>query len=1156
MNLSLVLKRTRREWRQLGVLIVAICLVTAFFALGPLYVRTMVQSGLQYELSAINNANLNLTLISPQPYKPESWELVNRQLGSLNGGLVRVARSQAAFGGFQFAYSEPITEASPRSGIGNRVFAFSHMKSILKLVDGRWPERLAPPGSPERSAATENERIAKGLGVYSRGDVEAVMTGQVAAIAGMELGTRFVIGERPENHVVVNVVGIVEAVNPADPIWSENSTALEGELTDLGPGRKHYDMSFFVTEGAYSDWIAKATQKGRTDDNNSYVWRIRMNAGAVNADNIADVQGRLTALVNQMSRDYPNLFTFNPLLNLLNGYTNRVGNTEGPVTLLSGAILILMLYHLVTTVGLVLEQQTGEWSSMSSRGASTFQLILLQGLTMILLGGVGFLVGPLLATLVLQLLMWVGPLASATGGIVAITSVPTNAVLLSAVAAVAAVIVLTIPALPAARRSLAEFKQIAARPPMRPVWARYWLDLVLILVGIGFMARLLFFISGDLGQTLTLLINDPRRLIQLLLDSANKTGGLGDPLNLLGPALLLTGIALFWLRLFPAIMAFISRGLRRNNGLTGPLAVWNVERDPGHYAQLVLLLIGTLALGTAALALGFTRDQGTWAAARQAVGGAARVDLDPKTAQSAQVEWTKLSGVSAATVLTRAETQYQVGQFQTYLIGVNPLEMAQAFPESADAVKPLIGQQVDLAAGVKLPSDAKQVRINVRAADDSRRSQTPQRLTVALTLRDALGVPTILTLAGDWSNPKAWAVFAGDVPPLPNGRGPWSITGIQLVPFIPEVKEITGALYFDALQAVDASGKATTLDDFESNPPVWVSNERNLFGLDRQSGDAASGSSFLRIIFRVSRSGPDPVEGASDRDVQQAQGNAFPTVQIVANTSKQSPVPVIISARMAEDEGRATRSDKLPLTVGATGKVELLFPGGTTNLTYKIVGITRSFPSLADNEHFLIMDSVAVAQIVNSVAAANARVAPNQVWLEMPDREPSPAFDAAIKHIPGIVNVAPAWGRYNQLLREPLPAAIAGILYAGFWASLLLSLLDFGFYLAVTARRRSLGFAVLQALGWNANNIWALLVAEQAALVIPAVLVGVVLGAALAYVILPFLALVGGETLRLPVASLIGLLITLLVGFGILLFGTAWWLRRLNVNRVLRLGEE
>jgi hypothetical protein len=74
--------------------------------------------------------------------------------------------------------------------------------------------------------------------------------------------------------------------------------------------------------------------------------------------------------------------------------------------------------------------------------------------------------------------------------------------------------------------------------------------------------------------------------------------------------------------------------------------------------------------------------------------------------------------------------------------------------------------------------------------------------------------------------------------------------------------------------------------------------------------------------------------------------------------------------------------------------------------------------------------------------------------------------------------------------------------------------------------------------------------------VIPALLVGVALGAALAYVILPFLALVGGETLRLPLATLADLLLALLVGFGILLIVTALWLRRLDINRVMRLGEE
>src|SRR5581483_1622074 len=376
------------------------------------------------------------------------------------------------------------------------------------------------------------------------------------------------------------------------------------EVVQGGIGRQSYNAAFFVTEGAYSDWIAKASTRAQGGTNNSYTWQIKLNPQAINADNVADVQARLTALVNRLTADYPGLLNFNPLLKLLNNYRDSVANTEGSVVLLSGAILVLMLYHLVTTVGLVLEQQMGEWASMSSRGASARQLVTLQGLTMLLLGVVGFGVGPFLSVLVLQAITRIGPLAQASGSTAPISGIPASAFQLGAIAAIASVLVLALPAIPAARRSLAQFKQIAARPPVNPAWARVRLDLILIVVGLGFVARLLFFVSGDLGETLTSLAHEPRRLVQVILDSANRAGGLADPLNLIGPALVLTGVALLWLRLFPSLMRLMGRIVTRSDSLTGPLAVWNVERDPNHYAQLVLLLIGTLALGTAALALG------------------------------------------------------------------------------------------------------------------------------------------------------------------------------------------------------------------------------------------------------------------------------------------------------------------------------------------------------------------------------------------------------------------------------------------------------------------------------------------------------------------------------------------------------------------------
>jgi len=983
LNLGLVLKRSRRFWQQLGILTVGICLVTAFFALAPIYVRSMIQSGLKYETDKIAPIDQYVTFINPKPYQAEAWPFVSDQLGALAVNLTRITRTGRAFPGFDYVYGQPTDIFTGRPEFSHYAYAFSNMTDILRVVEGRFPVRLPPPDAPERQRRSEEDQIALGLGMYSRGDVEAVITRAVAQRTGYGVDTRFAVGFDPGKRTVVHVVGIVEAVNPEDLIWNTNRMALTGEV--LQPKRigepPGFNLSFIVTEGAFTDWIVDAA-KIQNVDNTSYVWWIKLDPGVVSADNMDDVRARLALLGTRMVTDNPGLLVFDPLVKTLNNYTTSVSRTEGPVILLSGAVLVLMLYHLVTTVSLVLEQQTGEWASFSSRGASLFQLVFLQGLTMLLLCVIGFVVGPPLALLILQALLVSGPLISATGGTNPIGGIPPNAFWLSGIAAAAALVMLTLPAIPAARRSLAQFKQIAARPPKRPAWARFGLDVILIITGIGFMARLLFYVEGDLGSTLSLLFTNPRALIQLILDSANRTGGLSDPLNLLGPALLLTGIALLWLRIFPALIRLLSTPIRANNGLTAPLSVWNVEREPGHYAQLVLLLIGTLALGTAALALGATRDSGAWGMAQLMTGSTVRVNIDPSQTDADKVSWTALPGVTATTTLTRYETVQRAGYTQYFLAGVTPDAISSAFPGTAEVVQPLVGQKT-------------------------------------------------------------------------------------------------------------------------STKRILVSGTRR----------------FSDVTF----------------------------------------YPAVISSLMAREEGRAQRSDKQPLQVGDEMQLDLYLPGNqTVTVGFHIVGVTRTFPSLAETQQFVVLSAPMVSDIVgkNMLAFATRPPSVNEIWLELNTREPSAALKDALGKLGSTTSVTYAWDSYNRLLREPLPASIAGMLYAGFLVSLLLSLLDFGFYLVVTARRRSLGFAVLRALGWNINRIWALLVTEQAVLVIPALLVGVALGAALAYVILPFLALFGATPLLLPLLNLLALLAVLLAGFALLALLAAWWLRRLNINQVLRLGEE
>ncbi|MFN8420741.1 MAG: ABC transporter permease [Anaerolineae bacterium] len=979
--------------------------------------------------------------------------------------------------------------------------------------------------------------------------MEAVITPQVAAISNFAVGTRFTIGIRAVQRVVINVVGIVEPIDPTDPFFNLPGvrTALEGEVGDLTvTGDRPIFPAFMVVEGAYDDWITNSVSIP-PGGNNSYVWDVNLNPNAINADNITDVRGQLLLVTNKLTVDNPGLLVVNPLQKLLDDYADVVSKTEGPIILLSGAVLVMMLYHLVTTVNLVLEQQMAEWASMSSRGASIVQLVLLQGLTMIVLGVIGFIVGPFLAFLILAALAAVGPLASATGGVVPISGIPTMAFNLSLIAAALAVLMLTLPAIPAARRSLAQFKQMSARPPARPLWARYFLDVVLILLGFGFIARLLFYVEGDLSQTLSLLTSNPAALIQRIIDSANRSGGLADPLNLVGPALLLTGIALLWLRIFPLIMRLIGRITGRSNGLTGPLAVWNVERDPGHYAQLVLLLIGTLALGTAALALGTTRDQGAWSVAREDTGGDVRIELAPSNS-TASVAWTGKPGVVGSSSVVYVPTVQQAGRMPQYMLGINPSEIAQTVPEAANAVQPLTAQSVDLVSGVDIPAGSASISLDIAIptkASDARMS-TPEGFYLWLVVADSAGRTRQIqatTQAFKYDEPMTYVASLtefGDAQGL-------TLVGIDFAPYAATLPGMSGELRVDNLQSIDSTGTATMLFDFSKDQSLgWRTLERGgrVFATNPVNGT-------LRIYYFSQRAQTDP-ENADDA----AKSLAFQPISLRSGTG-QAEIPVIISERLAKDLGEATRRERLPLEVGMTGKLALPVAGGTINFTYKVVGIVRTFPPFEDNQQFLIFDQQTLMQLINTqVNSASELQGANQVWLQTAERQPSADLDVSIRAEAGVTNIAYAWDRYNVLLREPLPAALAGMLYAGFWVSLLLSLLDFAFYLVVTARRRSLGFAVLRSLGWNVNNIWVLLVAEQAALVVPALLVGIGLGAGLAYVILPFLALAGGQTLQVPTVSLLILVIILLLGFGALSLGAAGWLRRLNVNQVLRLGEE
>lgn len=1136
MPLDMILRRMWRERRLLAILLLAVCLVTGFFALGPLYVRAVSEAGVRFAVENTDPDHLNITLNSREPIGPDAWQLIDQELSGVVTKLDTSVRSAGLTCGFRYTLGQATNIFTPRSPNCYQLVSYSNMEELFTLASGRWPVRRASPDMIRTGGMDDEDLSQAQLGVYSRGQVEAVLTVEAAAEAGIEIGNRVVVGDEYTETAIVHIVGLVEPLVPLDdPFWEGQRVVVTGQFTPTGPFTERFDFGLIFSPGAYEDWLAAVNTEGST-----YLWRMETNPDAIHADTLDILEERLGRVTGALQARYPQILILTGLTDLIEDFRQGLRDTEGPIILLSGAVLILMLYHLVTTVALVLEQQGNEWAAITSRGGSLFQLLSMQFSTVAFLSVVGFVVGPFIAQGILLLLEKVGPLAQTLqGASLGVRALPPVVFTLSGCAAVAAALVLTLPAWPAARHSLLRLKQLISRPPTRPLWARYRLDLILLIIGLALMLRLYFMISGDVGRSLEALLQDPAYLIRLIASGASDVGGLNDPFNLLGPALVLTGAALLWLRLFPLLMRFLGRLFGRSSGLTLPLALWSVERDPGHYAQLVLLLIGTLALGTASLALGATRDVGAWTVAKHEVGAYVAVTYNPREADPAQ-DWLALPEVTSGAMVMAVETPRRAGESSIAVFGVDSETFSAAFPDWAEAVAPLRGITPPRLPGQLLPDDAAAVTAEVYAVPGAEPTDT----NLAAEFVDALGVPLVIDMTTvDPQDAGRFVTYTADLPP-DLGHVPWRLTSFRMTSRRGDLQDFSHTVYLDNVQAVNASEESTLLAGFNDGATGgWIVDPRRFhqasdLTLTPSTAQVAEGSGSLQVDYRVRQAGGGVVE---------------PSLAI--NITPVQTVPIVVSAYFADFYGRRSAL-RQPYEVGDEVVVDLPLPLGTVNLRVRVAAIVPEFLSQSNRDNFIIAWTDSIRPVLNTTASVHGFYDWNTAWLNLAERQPSQDFRLAAVNVPGVQTVMYAWDLYNEIQRDPLPNAITGMFFAGFWVSLSLSVLDFAFYMAVTARRRAIAFAVLQAMGWEGRNVWSLLAVEQAALVIPALLVGVALGALLAYLLLPFLELVGGEVLRMPLQDVVGLLLTLLVVFVFLMGLTAFYLRRMKVAQVLRLGEE
>jgi len=266
--------------------------------------------------------------------------------------------------------------------------------------------------------------------------------------------------------------------------------------------------------------------------------------------------------------------------------------------------------------------------------------------------------------------------------------------------------------------------------------------------------------------------------------------------------------------------------------------------------------------------------------------------------------------------------------------------------------------------------------------------------------------------------------------------------------------------------------------------------------------------------------------------------------------SENAPIPVIASTGFMERGG---------YEVGERINVDIQGNG----VPLRLAGVADYFPTLdPEFSTFVVGDIRSTWMALNANHMRNAEQA-NEVWIETGDTPPSEVGNAMRAR----TTTPPSLIAQDQLLRD---AAVDPLISAG-WRALLAiafatvlaaSAVGFLVYSQVTFASRMTEYAVVRTLGLTTRQVLGLVTLELLMVLVPAVLVGGLLGMRMGATIIPFLV-TSGEGVRVvppvvldvdwkSVGVLVGVVGAIFLAISIGLISSV---RKISPPRVMRMGQ-
>lgn len=421
------------------------------------------------------------------------------------------------------------------------IMTMSHLEEHSELAQGRWFVNAA--GDDELIEAVMLEEA-----MY-RNDVHIGDVFEYPIYGGLNLTLK------------VKIVGAVNPVNGADEYWYQGLEGLLGTLQ--------------ISEEAFQKVLLEQLKIPLHNAG----WYYAFDLSEVKTSQLSPLGRTLNRLDIELYQRLKDTRVEISFASTLTEFKKQSLQLQTLLFTLAAPMIAMVFFFIAMNARQSLDKQRSDIAVLRSRGAGTKQIIWIYLLEGLLLGAIALGSGPFIGWFMAK------SIGSANGFLSFVNrkSIPigfsTEAIIAGGSAVLLAIMATVIPAVIYARSSIVSYKQELARSDRKPVWQRWFLD-VLLLAAAGYG----WYMFNE-RQMLTF-----------------QTGMTTDQLNVqpflfFVPALAIFALGLFFLRLFPWLLKFFNFLGRKFLPVPLYLTLTQLSRSSKGYYPLMILLVLTLGLG-------------------------------------------------------------------------------------------------------------------------------------------------------------------------------------------------------------------------------------------------------------------------------------------------------------------------------------------------------------------------------------------------------------------------------------------------------------------------------------------------------------------------------------------------------------------------------